>query len=124
MDNQKIMRKRAQYLRKNATKEENKLWYQFLKTYPLPFKRQYQIGSYIVDFYCFQAKLIVELDGSQHCEAEAMEYDKKRTQYLSNQGFLVIRISNLDVQRNFWAVCEHISMTARERNKRIGSQIR
>ncbi len=99
------------------TKEENKLWYQFLKAYPIRFKRQYQVGNYIVDFYCYQAKLIVELDGSQHCEPKAVEYDKIRTQYLSDQGYLVVRISNLDVMKDFQAVCEYIERIARKRLK-------
>jgi very-short-patch-repair endonuclease len=58
----------SQHLRKNATKEENLLWYNFLRLYKPQFRRQYVIGNYIVDFYCHRAKLVVELDGSQHCE--------------------------------------------------------
>ena len=69
------------------TKEERHLWYDFLKMYPVQFKRQYPIGNYIVDFYCFRAKLIVELDGNQHCEPSAMTYDRNRTDYLKKQGF-------------------------------------
>ena len=65
---QKELRRRAQNLRKQMTKEERHLWYDFLKSYPVQFKRQYAIGAYIIDFYCFQAKLIIELDGSQHVE--------------------------------------------------------
>ncbi len=99
------------------TKEENKLWYQFLKTYSIQFKRQYQIGPYIVDFYCFQSRLIVELDGSQHCEPEAVEYDRKRTEHLSSQGYLVIRISNLDVMQKFRDVCEYIDRIAKMRKQ-------
>ncbi len=117
MEQQKIMRTRAQNLRKNMTREENKLWYQFLKTYPIQFRRQYQIGNYIVDFYCCKAKLVVELDGSQHCEPEAMVYDQARTEFLSRQGLYVLRISNLDVMKYFPAVCEHIDRIARERNQ-------
>ena len=70
-----VMRQRAQVLRKNMTKEERHLWYDFLKAYPIQFKRQYPIGNYIVDFYCYKARLVVELDGSQHCEPEAISYD-------------------------------------------------
>lgn len=62
------MKQNAQHLRKNATKEENKLWYQFLRTYPVQFRRQVVFGPYILDFYCAAAKLAVELDGSQHFE--------------------------------------------------------
>ena len=68
MDTNELFRKRAQNLRKNRTKEERHLWYDFLKTYPVQFKRQYTIGVYIVDFYCYHAKLVLELDGSQHYE--------------------------------------------------------
>ena len=101
-------RRRAQQLRKNQTKEERHLWYDFLKTYPIQFKRQYSIGVYYVDFYCYRAKLIVELDGSQHCTEEALLYDRQRTAYLESQGFKVLRISNLDVWKNFRGVCEQI----------------
>ena len=90
------------------TKEEAHLWYQFLCRYPLRFRRQYVIGNYIVDFYCHQARLVVELDGSQHYTPEEMEYDQKRTAYLESLGLKVIRFSNLDVIHNFRAVCEAI----------------
>ena len=63
------------------------------------------IGHYIVDFYCHEAKLVVELDGSQHYTPEEMEYDRKRTAYLEQQGLKVIRFSNLDVMRQFRDVC-------------------
>ena len=110
-----ISRRRAQELRKNMTKEERHLWYDFLKTYPVQFKRQYQIGYYYVDFFCYKAKLIVELDGSQHCSSEAIAYDKARTDFLQEQGFFVQRFSNLDVMKNFQAVCEAIHQTVEER---------
>jgi len=112
---QKELRKRSQLLRKQMTKEERHLWYDFLKTYPVQFKRQYAIGVYIVDFYCFHAKLIIELDGSQHCEPQAMEYDRIRTTYLQNDGFLVMRFSNLDVMTQFRAVCESIDTAVKTR---------
>ena len=105
----------SQQLRRNMTKEERHLWYDFLKTYPVQFKRQCPMGSYIVDFYCFRAKLVVELDGSQHCEPEEIEYDRKRTAFLEKEGLHVLRISNLDVTRNFRGVCETIDMAVRDR---------
>ena len=105
----------ARSLRKQMTKEESRLWYQFLCRYPLRFRRQYIIGNYITDFYCHQAKLVVELDGSQHCEPEEIAYDNERTAYLQAQGLLVLRFSNLDVMRKFQGVCEKIDMTAKER---------
>ena len=103
-------RRRAQKLRHEQTKEENHLWYDFLKTYPVQFRRQYPIGPYYVDFFCYQAKLIVELDGSQHTEPEAIAYDRARTAFLQKEGYRVLRISNLDVWRNFAGVCEVIDI--------------
>ena len=115
MDENLFSRRRAQDLRKNMTKEERHLWYDFLKTYPVQFKRQYQIGHYYVDFFCYKAKLIVELDGSQHCSPEVLAYDKARTDFLQEQGFFVQRFSNLDVMKNFQAVCEAIDQIVNER---------
>ena len=108
MEQNQKLKSNAQTLRKNMTKEEAHLWYQFLCRYPLRFRRQYVIGNYIVDFYCHQAKLVIELDGSQHCTPEEMEYDKNRTAFLESQGLKVVRFSNLDVMRKFRNVCETI----------------
>ena len=105
----------SQELRRNMTKEERHLWYDFLKQHPVQFKRQFPIGDYIVDFYCHKAKLVVELDGSQHCEPEKQEYDRKRTAFLEGQGQYVLRISNLDVMREFRGVCETIDLAIRDR---------
>ena len=114
MEQAKAMRERGQYLRKNMTREERHLWYDFPKTYPIQFKRQYQIGPYYADFYCYRAKLIVELDGSQHCEPDAIRYDEVRTAFLRKQGFVVLRLSNRDVMTRFSAVCEVIDRAVRE----------
>ena len=108
-------RRRAQSLRKNQTKEENHLWYDFLKTYPVQFRRQYAVGPFFVDFYCHRAKLAVELDGSKHYEPEEQEYDRKRTQFLNQQGILVLRFANSDVWKNFSGVCETIDVCVKER---------
>ena len=105
----------ARSLRRNMTKEEAQLWYQFLCRYPFRFRRQYVIGNYIADFYCHQAKLVVELDGSQHYSPEEREYDQKRTAYLEQQGLQVLRFSNLDVLRQFQNVCTAIDMAVKER---------
>ena len=91
MERNKKLTNNARVLRKQMTKEEAHLWYQFLCRYPLCFRRQYVIGNYITDFYCHQAKLVVELDGSQHCEPEETAYDIKRTAYLQSQGLHVLR---------------------------------
>lgn len=97
------------------TKEERHLWYDFLKTYPVQFKRQYSVGAYIVDFYCYKARLVVELDGSQHCDPTALTYDDRRTEFLNRQGLHVLRISNLDVMHEFAGVCELIDRIVRDR---------
>lgn len=98
----------AKELRKNMTKEERHLWYDFLRCYPVKFIRQKVIGNYIADFYCAKAKLIVELDGSQHYDEENIQKDKQRTEYFKNYEISVIRFSNLDVLQNFEGVCESI----------------
>ena len=98
----------AKELRKNMTKEERHLWYDFLKNYPIKFTRQKVLGKYIADFYCAKANLVVELDGSQHYEDVGLMNDEKRTQYLEQYGIKVIRISNLDVIKNFEGVCMYI----------------
>ena len=111
----KKMLRNSQKLRREMTKEERHLWYDFLKAYPVQFKRQQPIGNYIVDFYCFKAKLIIELDGSQHCEPEILEYDRRRTAFLDERGYLVLRYSNMDVMRNFAGVCENIDRAVFDR---------
>ena len=98
----------AKELRKNMTKEERHLWYDFLRNYPIKFTRQKVLGKYIADFYCAKANLVVELDGSQHYEDVGLMNDEKRTQYLEQYGIKVIRISNLDVLKNFEGVCMYI----------------
>ena len=98
----------AKSLRKNMTKEERHLWYDFLKNYPIRFIRQKILGRYIADFYCAKANLVIELDGSQHYENNGKKYDKERTEYLKGYGITVVRISNSDVMRNFEGVCTYI----------------
>ena len=106
---------RAQTLRRNITKEERRLWYEYLHDYPYRFRRQVTFGNYILDFYCAAAKLAVELDGSQHCEPKERLYDEKRTEYLNSLGIRVLRFSNLDVLRNLRGVCQQIDRTISER---------
>ena len=108
-------RENTQTLRKNMTKEERHLWYDFLKTYPVQFRRQYAVGNYIADFYCYRAKLVVELDGSQHYAPQGQQYDQKRTVFMESQGLKVLRFSNLDVLKRFAGVCEQIDLTVKER---------
>jgi very-short-patch-repair endonuclease len=99
---------RAKKLRKEATRQENHLWYDYLRSYPIRFQRQKSIGDYIVDFYCHQCKLIIELDGSQHYEDDAKDYDQRRTAFFHELGLSVFRIPNIEIDRNFQGVCEAI----------------
>ena len=98
----------AKMLRKNTIEEEYMLWYGFLRKYPVRFSRQKVLGRYIVDFYCAKAKLVVELDGSQHYTEEGLRYDGERTAFLEQYGLSVIRIPNIEVKRNFKGVCYYI----------------
>jgi len=104
-------------LRTNSTKQENHLWYDFLRNFSPRFTRQRIVNNYILDFYCHQAALSVEVDGLQHYEPEAVEYDKARTEYLNGLGIEVLRFTNKDVDKNFKGVCEKIKMMAEERAK-------
>ena len=105
----------AKDLRKNMTKEERHLWYDYLKTAPQKFVRQKVLGEYIADFYCASARLVIELDGSQHYDEAGMEYDRQRTKYLENLGLRVIRIPNNEINGNFTGVCEFIENTLKGR---------
>ena len=108
----------AKELRKNMTKEERHLWYDFLRSYPVKFTRQKVLGKFIVDFYCASAMLAVELDGSQHYDDKEKEKDRIRTTFLEEYGLQVIRIPNNEVNRNFRGVCEHIdSMVQQSLNR-------
>ena len=113
MERNKKLTPLSQKLRKNLTKEEALLWNAFLKKYPLQFRRQYVIGEYIVDFYCHKAKLIIELDGSGHYESENLIKDQIRTDYFHSLGLKVLRFTNIEVTREFKAVCEAIDETVK-----------
>ena len=102
------LKQKARELRKNATKQENRLWYEYLREFKPRFTRQRIVGTYILDFYCGKAKLAIELDGSQHYESISQEYDERRTNYLNSLGIYVIRFSNTDVNSNFEGVCSTI----------------
>ena len=117
MERNKKLTHLSQTLRKNQTKEESLLWNCFLKKYIVQFRRQYIIGQYIVDFYCHKAKLVIELDGSGHYEPEIIQKDRIRTEYLESLGISVLRFTNLDIKRNFSAVCEKIDLTVQKRMK-------
>lgn len=109
----------AKALRRNATRQERHLWYDFLSRYPVRFYRQKQIGPYIVDFYCAKANLVVELDGSQHYFIEKAASDEERTAYLASHGLHLLRFSNLDVDQSFAEVCEAIDNFIREHTNHL-----
>ena len=98
----------AKQLRKEMTKEERHLWYDFLRMHPARFSRQKVLGKYIADFYSAKAKLVIELDGSQHYEEKEIEKDTQRTAFLESYGLKIIRIPNNEVSCNFCGVCEYI----------------
>lgn len=98
----------SRILRRNMTPEERRLWYCFLKALPVTVHRQRVIGPYIVDFCCPQAKLVIEIDGSQHFEKKGRESDAERDAALQKMGFMVLRYTNSDVNLRFRAVCEDI----------------
>ncbi len=102
------LKEQSRTLRKNMTEQEKRLWFCFLKGYPIRMYRQRAIGSYIADFYCSKAKVVIEIDGSQHYMDKGMEYDEYRTQAINEFGVEVIRFSNYDVNTNFEGVCMEI----------------
>ena len=104
----------AKQLRKEMTKEERHLWYDFLRMYPVRFSRQKVLGKYIADFYSAEAKLVIELDGSQHYEDNNIAKDTERTAFLESYGLTVIRIPNNEVKRNFRGVCEYIDTAVKQ----------
>ncbi len=106
---------KAKELRKNLTRQENHLWYDFLRAYPVRFQRQKTIDGFIADFYCHKARLVIELDGSQHYTEEGHAYDEERTKVLNKYSLEVLRFSNLDVDRNFAGVCMMIDNKIKER---------
>ena len=106
--NNNFLTKKSQKLRKEMTKEERHLWYDFLKGLPVTVNRQKVFGDYILDFYCAAARIAIELDGSQHYEETGREKDRERDAYLKSKGVTVLRYSNFDVNHNFSGVCEDI----------------
>ena len=105
----------ARTLRKNMTKEERHLWYDFLRDYPVRFLRQKVIDQYIVDFYCSAARLVIELDGSQHYDPDAQVQDALRTKVIESRNLKVIRIPNNAIKENFRGVCEYIDNCVHKR---------
>ena len=104
----KMLSENAKILRNNMTKEEKHLWYDYLRKSPVKFSRQKILGRYIVDFYSAEAKIVIELDGSQHYESENRIYDKKRTEFLKQYDLMVIRIPNGEINKNFEGICRYL----------------
>ena len=105
----------AKDLRKNMTKEEKHLWYDFLRDYPVRFLRQKVIDDYIVDIYCNRVRLAIELDGSQHYSDIGLLKDKIRTSKIEKRNLIVMRIPNNEINRNFEGVCQYIDVYVKER---------
>jgi len=104
----------AKQLRKEMTKEERHLWYDFLRSCPVRFSRQKVLGKYIADFYSAEVKLVIELDGSQHYDADEMRKDAERTVFLESYGLTVIRIPNNEITGNFRGVCEYLDAVIKQ----------
>ncbi len=113
--NNKLLTSVAKDLRNNMTREENHLWYDFLKSYTYRFTRQKIFGAYIVDFYCAKAKLVIEIDGSQHYTSKGEKKDTERTNFLSSEfGVSVLRFSNADIMQRFNEVCHLIDIAVQQ----------
>ena len=105
----------ARILRCNMTRQEKHLWYDFLQHYPIKIYKQRIIDNFIADFYCHSARLVIELDGSQHYTKQGKIYDAARTETLEKYGIYVLRFSNKDIDEKFEGVCYIIDKTIKER---------
>lgn len=109
----------ARRLRREMTPQEQRLWYVFLRKYPVKFYKQRIIESFIVDFYCADARLVIELDGSQHYTEQGKAYDEERSSIMEGYGVEVLRFTNLEVDREFDAVCERIDARIKQRTAEL-----
>ena len=114
----------ARRLRREMTPHERKLWYLFLRRYPVKIYKQRIIGRYIVDFYCAAARVVIELDGSQHYETPGMSHDSERSAYLTGLGLEVLRFSNREIDRDFPSVCMQIDLTIQKQLQNPLSHLR
>ncbi len=105
----------AQTMRKAMTPHERKLWFLFLQKYPVRFYRQRVIDSFIADFYCASAKLVIEVDGTQHSTAQGLQYDRERTAIIESYGIQILRFSNTDIDFHFSDVCKAIDAAVAQR---------
>ena len=106
---------KAKSLRRNMTRQEKHLWYDFLRNYPIKIYKQRIIDNYIVDFYCNKARLVIELDGSQHYTEDGVAYDTVRTEIIEKYDLHVVRFSNRDIDYNFDGVCQMIDRIIKSR---------
>ncbi|MBE6642922.1 MAG: endonuclease domain-containing protein [Ruminococcaceae bacterium] len=109
----------ARILRKEMTPQERHLWYDYLRYYPVKIYKQRIIDNYIADFYCAKARLVIELDGSQHYTSDGREYDSIRTEVIQKYNLEVIHFLNGDVDNKFNGVCSVIDRTIKERLEKI-----
>ena len=121
-DRNSDLKERASELRKNMTRHERHLWYDFLKTYKIQWRRQQIINNYIADFYCPKAMLAVELDGSQHYDESSNLYDERRTEKINEYNIVILRFSNLEIDRRFKEVCETIDHITEKRIQELNDQ--
>jgi very-short-patch-repair endonuclease len=102
------LKARSRELRHDPTPAERRLWFDFLSTHPKKFTRQKPLARYIADFYCAQARLVVEVDGDSHFSGAGEQHDGRRTEELALLGIRVIRFDNLEVMQQFEGVCARI----------------
>ena len=112
----------AKNLRKNATSQEHHLWYDFLSKYEIRFQRQKVIDNFIADFYCHKAKLIIEIDGSQHYTEAGRKHDEFRTEILEGYDLKVIRFTNQEIQTYFQDVCEYIDVVVKSSLREVAKR--
>ena len=120
MDNHSIPKnnkllENARKLRREMTRHEKHLWYDFLQNYPIKIYKQRIIDNFIADFYCHQARLVIELDGSQHSTKEGQLRDAARNEILEKYGILIIRFSNQDIDKDFRRICDIIDQVIKDR---------
>ncbi|ATZ66959.1 MULTISPECIES: endonuclease domain-containing protein [Acinetobacter] len=108
-------KQRRQTLRNNMAEPEKRLW-GILRNNQLgvKFRRQHGVGHYIVDFYCPQLKLIIEVDGESHFSEDAQAYDKIRDKFMLELGLTTIRINNHDVMTNIEGIYQHIQQCVQQ----------
>ena len=114
------MLERAKELRREMTPHERKLWYLFLRNYPVKIYKQRIIENFIVDFYCASARLVIEIDGSQHYTEQGKDYDAERSKIIESYDLHVLRVSNYEIDNYFTEVCDMIDKTIRERTRSDG----